>query len=52
MLLTLICQSTPASLSGKAEISYQLLNQTLSAASAMPEKEKIWAWTSLAEIAW
>jgi lipopolysaccharide biosynthesis regulator YciM len=52
MLLTLICQSTPASLSGKAEISYQLLNQTLSAASAMPEKEKTWAWTSLAEIAW
>ncbi len=52
LILALTCQSTPASLSGNAETSYRLLHQILSAAPAMPDKEKIWAWTSLAEIAW
>lgn len=52
MILTLICQSTPTSLSGNAEISYRLLHQVLSASTPMPDKEKVWAWTSLAEIAW
>ena len=52
MILALACQSTPASLSGHAETSYRLLHQVLSAATTMPEKEKIWAWTCLAEIAW
>jgi len=52
LILALTCQSTPASLSGNAETSYQLLHQILSTAPAIPDKEKIWAWTSLAEIAW
>ncbi|MCF6251916.1 MAG: hypothetical protein L3J75_11705 [Methylococcaceae bacterium] len=52
MVLSLACQSGPASLSGQAETSYQLLHQVLSVATDIPEKEKIWAWTLLAEIAW
>ena len=52
MMLALVCQSTPASLSGNAETSYQLLKQVLSAVPPMPDKETVWAWTSLAEIAW
>ena len=52
MIIGLICQSTPASLSGKAETSYQLLRQILLSSSSLPEKEQRWAWTSLAEIAW
>lgn len=52
LTLALTCQSTPASLSGNAETSYRLLHQILSATPAMSNKEKIWAWTSLAEIAW
>ena len=52
MILALVCQSTPASLSGNAETSYKLLHQILSVATPMSEKERVWAWTSLAEIAW
>ena len=52
MALALICQSTATSLSGKAETSYRLLHQVMSANLPMPEKEKSWGWTSLAEIAW
>jgi hypothetical protein len=52
MLLALICQSTPASLSGNAETSYKLVRQILSTTGSIPEKESVWAWTSLAEIAW
>ncbi len=50
--LALICQSTPASLSGNAQTNYRLLQRILSAATPMPDKEKVWARTSLAEIAW
>jgi hypothetical protein len=52
MLLALVCQSTPASLSGNAEPSYKLVRQILSTTGSIPEKESVWAWTSLAEIAW
>lgn len=52
ILTGLICQSTPASLSGKAENSYLLLKQLLSRTASIPEKQKLWAWTTLAEIAW
>lgn len=52
MILALTCQSTAASLSGKAKTSYRLLHQVMSANLPMPEKEKSWGWTSLAEIAW
>jgi predicted Zn-dependent protease len=52
MLLALVCQSTPASLSGNAETSYKLVRQILSTTGSIPEKESVWAWTSLAEIAW
>ncbi len=51
-VLALVCQSTPASLSGKAESSYRLLHQLLSVVTEMPVKEQTWAWTTLAEIAW
>ncbi len=52
LFMALICQSTPASLSGNAKRSYQLLHQILSSGRMMATKESIWAWTSLAEIAW
>lgn len=52
MLLALVCQSTPASLSGNAETSYKLVHQLLSATASIPKKESVWAWTSLAENAW
>ena len=52
MILALVCQSTPASLSGEAETSYRILHRVLSVTASMPEKEKVWAWTTLAEIAW
>jgi predicted Zn-dependent protease len=52
MMLGLICQSTPASLSGQAKTSYQVLKQILLSKPLMPEKQMLWAWTSLAEIAW
>ncbi len=52
MMLALMCQSTATSLSGNAKTSYRLLHQVMSANLPMPEKEKSWGWTSLAEIAW
>ena len=52
MMLALMCQSTATSLSGNAKNSYRLLHQVMSANLPMPEKEKSWGWTSLAEIAW
>ncbi len=52
MFLALVCQSTPASLSGNAEITYKLVHQILSTTASMPEKQNVWAWTSLAENAW
>ncbi len=52
MMLALICQSTATSLSGNAKTSYRLLHQVMSINLPMPEKEKSWGWTSLAEIAW
>lgn len=52
MALALACQSTPASLSGDAETQYRILHQVLSVAGSMSEKQAIWAWISLAEIAW
>lgn len=52
LFMVLICQSTPASLSGNAKRSYQLLRRILSSGKLMTKKESSWAWTSLAEIAW
>ena len=52
MVLALACQSTPASLSGKAETSYRLLHQILLINPSLSKKEKVWAWAALAEIAW
>ncbi len=52
LFLALVCQSTPASLSGNAEASYKMLHQILLAGTAMPKDQQVWAWTSLAEIAW
>lgn len=52
MILALVCQNTPASLSGNAEGSYQILDKILSVSATMPEKQSVWAWTSLAENAW
>lgn len=52
MVQGLVCQSTPASLSGGAESSYKILHQVLSTTAATAKKESVWAWTSLAEIAW
>ena len=52
MLLALMCQSTATSLNGNAKTSYRLLHQVMSANLPMPEKERSWGWTSLAEIAW
>jgi len=52
MILALVCQSTPASLSGEAESSYRILHRVLSTHVPMLKKDKAWAWTALAEIAW
>ncbi len=52
LFLALVCQSTAESLSGKADVSYQMLRQIISIDSMMPKKQQVWALTSLAEIAW
>ncbi len=52
LILALVCQSTPASLSGNAEISYQMLHQIMLTETRLSKQQLVWAWTSFAEIAW
>ncbi len=45
------CLAKSLSLSGQAEKGYQLLRSLLEASSNAPERERLWAWTALAEMA-
>ncbi|MEE9354585.1 MAG: tetratricopeptide repeat protein [Methylococcaceae bacterium] len=52
LLLSIVCQSIPLSLTGKEKLSYQLLKNVLHESQYLEQQQRVWAWTALAEIAW
>ena len=52
MIRAIACQSVPASLSGKAEVSYRLLKRMVAVLPSASARETTWMLTSLGEIAW
>lgn len=52
MIRAIACQSVPASLSGKAKLSYSLLKKMVAVLPAVNPRETIWMLTSLGEMAW
>ena len=52
MIRAIACQSVPASLSGKAKLSYSLLKKMVAVLPTVNPRETIWMLTSLGEMAW